>query len=336
MITRFRDSYLAGTSDCFNSAGELKGYFDVFLTASSWDSRCISITKAQDVKLGEAMPMYFDVRDTLGLRDKHDKILSDYCKQVSERTTSIHGSSRDVQLLWSKIHTGLIKIAEERKRPLHLLLDISTCPRYYASAVCAVGLVSGLMDKITVFYAEATYPEGAATEIAFTGGRWQTVPIPGLLGRYQPESKRFYFVSVGFEGWKTLRVVARADPDRVSVLIPDPGVIPEYVEKAYNHNSELFDSYKIPEDQIVRAHAADAIGVWKALSAAALERQDENSYFLCCGTKPHSLAFALRALSLGFPTVLYNVPDEHKVVLTEPNGKFWRYVIEDVTAFPSE
>lgn len=334
-MTRFRDSYLSGTSECLNSAGELTGHFDVFLTASSWDRRCVSIVGAKDVTADAAVPMFFDVRDTLGLRDEHDKKITEYCECMATRTAPIFGSSRDVQRLWSTIQTTLVEIASERQRPLHVLFDISTCPRYYFLATCAAGLLSGLIDTITVFYAEAVYPDGKASEVAFTGGRWQTVPIPGLLGHYKPESKRFYFVSVGFEGWKTLRIVARADPDRVSILLPHPGVTAGYAKEAYENNFELIDSYRIPDDQIVRAHAADAIGAWKALSDRALERElDENTYFLCCGTKPHALAFALRAMSLGFPTVLYNVPDEHRVHVTESNGRFWKYVIEDVTALP--
>jgi hypothetical protein len=143
-------------------------------------------------------------------------------------------------------------------------------------------------------------------------------------------------VSVGFEGPKTLRAVTRADPDRVSLLFPSPGILPAYVEITRRSNEELVQEYRIPKVQIVEAPAADVIGAWKALDAASLDRPEaENSYYLCCGTKPHAVALALRAIALEYPAVLYNLPEEHKVHETEPAGTFWRFDIRDVTAVPA-
>ena len=85
--------------------------------------------------------------------------------------------------------------------------------------------------------------------------------------------------------------------------------------------------------QIVRAPAGDAVKAWKQLDDAGLERPtEENTYYLCSGTKPHALALGLRAMVLEYPTVLYNIPDEHKVTKTIPRGRYWRYDITDVTS----
>jgi hypothetical protein len=186
---------------------------------------------------------------------------------------------------------------------------------------------------MTLFYAEGGYPDPSkGEELVFTGGRWKSVEAPYFPGIWDPRKKTFYLVSVGFEGDKTLRTISRADPDRVSVLFPEPGIRPEYVEATSRANHELMRMYRIPENQVVRAHAADAIAAWQALSSAAIERPDENAYFVCCGTKPHSIALGLRAKVLKTPAVLYNLPDEHRVVDIKPSGKFWKYEITDLTA----
>ncbi len=86
---------------------------------------------------------------------------------------------------------------------------------------------------------------------------------------------------------------------------------------------------------MITAPAGDAIAAWKALDSRKFESLDtEDPYYLCCGTKPHALAFALRALSLGEPTVLYNIPERHSFVDVEPTGKCWRFNIKDVSALP--
>jgi hypothetical protein len=193
-----------------------------------------------------------------------------------------------------------------------------------------------LAEKVTVFYAEGTYKKNREDhEFAFTGGRWRTVPVPYLSGLCDPGKERFYLVSVGFEGSKTMRVVTRADPDRVSVLFPNPGIADEYVKISRDANSALIQSYCIPKEQIIEAEAGDAIAAWKRLAEVNPDRpQDEGSYYLCCGTKSHAIALALRALALENPAVLYNLPEEHKVHETEAAGTFWKFEITDVSSLP--
>ena len=62
-----------------------------------------------------------------------------------------------------------------------------------------------------------------------------------------------------------------------------------------------------------------------------MEREAQESvYYLCSGTKPHALALALRALCIGSPTVMYNLPERHSFVEVEPSGVYWTYGIEDL------
>jgi hypothetical protein len=109
------------------------------------------------------------------------------------------------------------------------------------------------------------------------------------------------------------------------------------VAEAEKRNRELIARYVIPSEHVVRAPAADAIGAWKAITEASLEHPtEENLSYLMTGTKPHALALALRAVALGGPTLLYVIPEQHTVMRTQPNGRFWKYEVRDVTALPLE
>ena len=203
-------------------------------------------------------------------------------------------------------------------------------------SVLALGLGRGIASRVSVFYAEGIYA-GSVGDLqgVFTGERWQFVPIKGLEGHYDSTKSRFYLVSVGFEGSKTLRYVATQEPDRVSIVLADPGFEPSYPEKSRLNNAALIQHFHIPEAQMAHAHAGDAVAVWSELELRSFERfEDENVSYLCCGTKPHSLGLMLRALCMGSPTVLYNVPDQHKVIDTEPTGNVWTYEFKDLTRLP--
>ena len=218
---RFRQSFLDGESSLLSSPCQVSGVYDIMLICSSWDLRCTCITEALEIKATYAIPLFFKVRDSAGLRDRHDKIISNFCEKVATHVHPLIGASVDVEVMWAALYAELREVSRIKGKALRVLIDISACPRYYFSATCAFLLSAGLAESITVFYAEGVYPKDAVNqEIAFTGGRWRTIPIPGLLGRFNPENNRFYLVSLGFEGWKTLRVVSRADPDRVSMLFP--------------------------------------------------------------------------------------------------------------------
>ncbi|MGA8026637.1 MAG: hypothetical protein WB992_05785 [Bryobacteraceae bacterium] len=191
---------------------------------------------------------------------------------------------------------------------------------------------------MSVLYCEGIYQpkvdsaEVECPEYPFSIGEWDTLPIPFLEGRRAPGRKKYVMVSVGFEGSKTFRVLSREDPDRVSVLFPDPGSEQGYPAIAEEQNKLLIETYNVPPAQIVRANAADAIAVWKELSESALERpESENTYYLSCGTKAHALGMALRAASLESPCVLYNVPERHNYVPVIPTGRSWLYEIRDLS-----
>jgi hypothetical protein len=250
-----------------------------------------------------------------------------------DSTRLIERESEDLVGLWEELWVATWEAYASVGRPLDVLLDLSTCPRYYAMAFLAQGFSEGIVGRLTCFYAEGRYPPDPK-ELAvdqFTAGKWETHSVPGLAGTADPGSRRLYVVSVGFEGSKTFRAVSSDDPDRVVVLFPNPGVDPSYPERTREKNRLLFAEYGIEERQLINAPAGDAIKAWQALAAAAPAGEDENPFYLCCGTKPHSLAMALHGLITERATVLYAKPAGHKEIQIEPSGVYWSFRLEDVT-----
>ena len=338
MKTDFRHGWLKGSSERFGVGTVTKEHFDILICASSWDSRCVAVTNETGLTADHSLLVLFASRDHSGLRDAHDPKLEEFCRKHTSTIHIVKGSSAIVDGLWTQIHNILVSISSELGRRIKILIDISTLPRFLTGALLKMGLARSLCSKIKIFYSEGVY-KGVPGDLqgVFTGERWRFVPITGLEGHYYPDKSRFYLVSVGFEGNKTLRYVSRSEPDRVSLLFSDPGFEPEYAARARHNNRELMDYYHIPPEQSAAAHAGDAIAAWKELTIRNFERfEQENVSYLCCGTKPHSLALILRALVLPSAEVLYNVPDIHKVIDTESTGFNWTYDLEDITLISPE
>lgn len=335
MKTKFRHSWLEGQSERHASGKFPAGKFDLLITASSWDSRCLALTEENGVSAGTAILLLFDSRDNIGLRDQHDPKLADYCARVSKTTHTVSGSSSNIEELWERVESLVIKESLSLGRSLSILLDISTFPRFISGALLALALGRGVASKVTVFYAEGIYKgTNADLQSVFTGERWRFIPVKGLSGRYDPTKSRYFLVSIGFEGSKTLRHVSTHEPDRISILLADPGFEPGYAERSRSNNSELLSYFHVPDSQVAAAHAGDAIAAWAELTMRSLERfQEENIFYLCCGTKAHSLGMMLRALTHKSICVLYNIPDVHKVIDTRPTGFIWRYELQDVTRY---
>jgi hypothetical protein len=216
-------------------------------------------------------------------------------------------------------------------------VDLSACPRYYS-----LGVISGLIkvsasSEICVLYTEGEYDraeyEKEVADVPFSLGRWSNLPIPFLHGEINPSRRRHYVVSLGFEGIKTARVLSRDDPERITVMYPIPGVLAEYDDEVRRRNADILDRFKIPSDQILSAPAGDAVWVWREVTRASQSWDpDEDVYFLCCGTKAHSLGMALHTLLAETPTVLYNVPERHSYVGVKPSGQFAVFKISDLSA----
>lgn len=335
----FRQRHLVGNSRSSDQARVLlQGKFDLALVAPSWDHRCGVITRGEDLWFEDAIVLRFQTKDNQGHQARHEEDILCFLSAHARRVHVIEGDSVNVDVVWEQLWGRVRGATLEGKRPRRAFIDLSTCPRYYGLGLLAGLFECGFAAEVCVFYAEGEYsldgPPLAAADFPFSIGQWNTAPIPFLRGAVNPAKRKAFIVSVGFEGVKTARVLSKEDPDRVSLIYPIPGVRPEYEALSLECNAATAEEYGVRENSILRVHAADAVGVWKALGTRALDCAEEETYYLCCGTKPHALGMALRALCLKFPTVLYNVPETHTFVEVNPNGVFWRFDLRDVSAMP--
>lgn len=333
----FRQRHIRGQSATGDVPSDLlSGHFDLLLIAPSWDPRSVCMTDCTDLSAEDCILLLFSGHDPAGYRLRNERRLAEFARTSCKRALPVSGASLSLEETWRSLWDAIRQVAMKAQRPLRIALDLSTFPRFYSLAAIAGCLRLGYASNVSVFYSEGEYSpssdESEPAEYLFSGGEWTTVPIYYLEGRRAPSRKKYIVVSVGFEGSKILRVLSREDPDRISVLFPDPGTRAGYPTITDEKNKPLLEMYNVPPEQVVRAHAADAIAVWKGLGQAALERPaTENTYYLSCGTKPHALGMALRALCLGFPCVLYNVPERHNYLRVTPTGRYWTYHLQDLS-----
>ncbi|MHB9144330.1 MAG: hypothetical protein ACYC5Y_03225 [Symbiobacteriia bacterium] len=338
--TRYRWDYLVGES-YYGSAAEIQqNEFDVGLCVSSWEQRCTAMT-AGHMTFDRAGLIVFEQAPEheggpgAGVVPKYDAILRKFLEEHSQNgITEVRGDVKDLRGVFGKIAQFIRSTREEKGRPLRLFMDITTCPKYYFLGVLGLCVREALCDRITFHYAEAQYTsEEGDGQYVFTRGPWETVTVPFFAGSEEGDY-RFYLPSLGFEGSLALRLISKYEPDRVSLLMPDPGFTTEYTTKAWENNRALREQYCIPDEQIVRAHAADAMEAWKNLGSPQLYRPSETISLLCLGTKPHALALGLKALTNPEIQVLYNVPRRFAPVDHRYNGTSWLYSLQDFSLMP--
>lgn len=334
--TEFRQGAIQCGSTVVDSYSTPPGQFDLVVVTSSWDERAIVVTR-DAIAARSAVLVTFENKGTSGRREAHDVALRAWADEYAADVHSVHGSSENVYAIWEQLEVIIDECRRDAGRPIRVLFDLSTCPRYLALATLQLCLGSGVAYEVVFTYAEAEYPDQSQTNDRyelFTAGTWETLAVPGLVGTYDPALERHYVVAVGFEGSKTLRTITRADPDEVTVLFPDPAVAPDYVERTRRNNATLFEEWAIDEGKLIRAGAADVVGAWQALADSAALAANVNQFLLCAGTKPHALAMGLIALATGRPAVLYVKPASHKEAHITPSGTFWTYAIRDMTIGP--
>jgi hypothetical protein len=218
---RHQTGFICGVSERTADIRQIaKGNFDVVLLASSWDRRCMCVSPATELRCHTAIVLFFDIRDKRGLRDLHDPRVLRFATSIAERVVSITGASLDLDPIWRQLLSAVDEMRREvGSRPISMLLDLSTCPRYYSLGLVATMLLHGIVDRFTILYSEGRYqPLDSDEQYAFTGGQWNLVPIPGLLGTPDPGKKEHLLISMGFEGDRTYRAVERREPDRLSLL----------------------------------------------------------------------------------------------------------------------
>lgn len=338
MTTKIRTAFIETTS--FKSAKSDKvysGHYDFLLMSASWDKRSTVIAEANSLYAEYGLLFQFEKKDARGLSEAHQKTLETFLKSNIRNPASIQIEATLVHANWQLLKEQLWNACNSLRRPLDIFIDLSTTPRYLTLGVLGTGFSNGLVRSVTYGYSEGRYSESGSIQEIFTEGGWSAKAIPGLNGEWEPHQARHYVVSVGFEGLKTRQLITKNEPDRVSLLFPNPPVDKDYTKKTLTANQRLITDFNIENNSQMHAHAADVVATLKIMEDFNLEQfATENCMYVCCGTKPHSLAFAIRSLVKREPAVLYIVPESHSVVDVEPNGFYWQYKVTDCSSLRGE
>lgn len=309
----------------------LNGDFDLAIASSSWDRRSTCITETS-ITAATAVGLFFDNKGTGNLRDAHDLVINEFLGTCARDYRPLKGRSEDLAGIASQLTHVLEETVTQVGRPIRLLVDLSTCPRYFSLGTIADAFRRQLVRTCVVFYAEGRYPKTDGLEQdLFTLGELETVPIPGLPGSVAPGRQRKLVVSVGFEGSKVLKAANAFDPDLVGALLPRPGVQPDYERRSQAAAERLIEAYQVQATDVLYAPASDAVAAWKILAENHPYDADQDISYLLCGTKPHSLAMALHSLTANKAGVFYLKPAAHRQVPTESLGKYWRFTLDDLS-----
>lgn len=259
---RFRQGYLSGWSRAGYDIGDLvQGSYDLALLAAAWDRRSGCIAEAPNLNLKFALLLTFASRDPLGIQEANEGKLRAYLSRTGCVVESVTSVSEDVELEWTRIWNAAKSLAGKRSQ--RVFIDLTGCPRFYSLGLLAALFATGMASEICLFYAEGQYDSSPylsdPLDVPFSIGQWRNLPIPFLQGEVDPTKGKYFLVSVGFEGAKTARVLAREDPERISVLYPIPGVAKGYEAEVTERNREIVMRFQVPSEQSISAEAGDAV-----------------------------------------------------------------------------
>ncbi len=227
--TEFRHANLrAASAKCDVPCDATLGDCDALVLAPSQQDRCckilVSASSASELVLLLNSIQKFDSDSDDSLGTQNERRLLAFAESA-KGVVNVPASGRADPETLGKLRTEITDLYGRLRRPLHVGIDLTCFPIYYCLGLVAYLLNNGIVARLSLFYAEGRYPDqhsGQDENELFTTGEWSAVAIPGLQNPWKPRRTRTYVVSVGFEGYKTLRLCERREPDRLVVLFPDP------------------------------------------------------------------------------------------------------------------
>jgi hypothetical protein len=330
--TEYHDRHLSAESVRTRElADALEATYDIVFLGSSWDARCLTLASTR-ITASRVVLFLPSNRGTSGRRGQHDSQLLQWAKTVGDLVV-VEDDSEEL----GRVHEALVsELNEVRKladRSIRVLIDLSAMTRYFTLGLVACCLNDSVASYVDVVYAEGLYQQsstGVMPSPLAASALWDAVGIPMLEGDWFPTHGRHFLVSAGFEGNAVARLADRWDPDSITVMLPIPGLLPEYETRVRAANETWMRHVDVAPEDVWESPAADALATWKLLSESrTLDAPGRNIYCLLNGSKPHALAITLYAMARGTPAVLYVRPTRHDERNITSTGDIWRYRLRD-------
>ncbi len=337
-MMEYREGYISAVSHRGTAEEIEPGFYDLMLLTCGWESRSIAISRVTSIQCNRAAIICFhDASGRKGYEPAFLEALTEYAGRISggQAIDVIEHNSSDLDGMAIRLVEKVVEVRRKVGKPIRVVFDISSCPRYYFLYFLGVGMKGRLCESVTFLYSEGQYEsegeyEKEVVEYVATTGEWNTVPIPGFDGIFNPEGRAIFLVSVGFEGARYRSVVTRYEPDRVLVLLPAPGFNEKYTRRAEVACMPLVEEFRVADDDILRIPAGDAVAVWRAVSCAAARYQGENVTYLAFGPKPHVLGLGLHGIVDQSISVLYRKPEGYTRKEVKPTGVMWSYALRNL------
>src|ERR1039458_780738 len=126
--------------------------------------------------------------------------------------------------------------------------------------------------------------------------------IPGLEGRVSRRGQSVAVFGLGFDGFASLCVLDRLEPDIVYSFYAEPAAFPDYPNRVLDNNREMVNHYS---KHVLRAPLSSVEQTFRSVIELVTQHRGEAGITLVpMGPKPHVLAAILAALRLDEITCL--------------------------------
>lgn len=326
------EKYLSGESTIVSKDSGIHDTFDLFIFSIGWESRCTAILKyvKDEFSSNSVILLSYKVGEIKGYQDSYYDNIKNYIrsKKDTKNIYSIEDDPTNLHSITDKIDNVLIDLINELKRPLNIGIDISSCPRYFFLYLLSYCLKNNIANNLSFFYSEGNYKTNIE-EYMHTNGLWSIIEIPNFNGIVNPENKDLFIISAGFEAKRCKSIINKYEPEKIGILIPNPGFNDDYTIKASIQGDMLKKDFFVPDEYIVTAPASDAIAAWSELKNSCFANNNDNLTYVTIGPKPHILAMGIHGF-LNNGIITYRIPESYTNIEVEHNNVFWRYDIHNL------
>ena len=111
----------------------LQQKFDLLFCFPSWDMRSTCITGTESLSVSDAVVVLYSQRGSSGNFENNESRIRDFVQKIGAEQMEVQADSKDPIQVCGKICEVIRSSAEKLRRPLDVLIDLSTACLLYTS-----------------------------------------------------------------------------------------------------------------------------------------------------------------------------------------------------------